>query len=219
MSVVSSRRSDTRVPNQAASSLVTALESAGANLARLPGRAASSGLHEVKELGPALRCYFQERVSPSVRVELSYALPIADWNRPTTQVDLVVLARPDNEPRLAAELKVWDIGHQLFDLAKVSCLLTAGVPSGFLVCVARSDGHFERRPGGVVFPKEIGTTRRHSFTDLIEDHRDEWRHHVGKGGPGPRALPAEVTTTTICQRRPDRRLSRPLGPCGRGQDP
>lgn len=122
---------------------------------------------------------------------------MADWNRPTTQVDLVVLARPDNEPRLAAELKVWDIGHQLFDLAKVSCLLTAGVPSGFLVCVARSDGHFERRPGGVVFPKEIGTTRRHSFTDLIEDHRDEWRHHVGKGGPGPRALPAEVTTTTI----------------------
>lgn len=53
MSVVSSRRSDSRVPNQAASSLVTALESAGANLARLPGRAASSGLHEVKERASA----------------------------------------------------------------------------------------------------------------------------------------------------------------------
>lgn len=111
---------------------------------------------------------------------------MADWNRPTTQVDLVVLARPDNEPRLAAELKVWDIGHQLFDLAKVSCLL--GVPSGFLVCVARSDGHFERRPGGVVFPKEIGTTRRHSFTDLIEDHRDEWRTWA-RGVPDPEPYP------------------------------
>ena len=185
------------MPDQAADSLAEALDSAARTLTRLPGRHPRKGLHEVGEFGPALRRAFEDAGSKSERPELNHPCPITNWSRPTTQVDFVVLTTASQGVSLVAELKVWDIGHQLFDLAKVSCLLTAGVTSGFLVCVAKNAGDFERQPGGIVFPEEVGETRRHSFAALIEDHREEWRHHVGKGGPEPTAVPAEVATTTI----------------------
>ena len=186
-----------RLTDGAGRLLATALDSTGVALERLPDRPACRGLHEVKEFGPALRNSFGEAAPSSERAELDHRCPIGNWNRPTTQVDFVVLTTAAGEVRLVAELKVWDIGHQLFDLAKVSCLLTTGVPSGFLVCVARNADDFERRAGGVLFPKEVGVTRRHSFAHLIEDHRDEWRRHVGKGGPQPTVVPSGVATTTI----------------------
>jgi hypothetical protein len=54
---------------------------------------------------------------------------------------------------LVAELKVWDIGHQLFDLAKVFGLLAAGPSAGFLVSVARQECDFDRLPSRELFPR------------------------------------------------------------------
>src|SRR3954451_9482952 len=83
-------------------------------LARLPGRQPASGPHEVKELGPALReSVIRSGISPD-QVNLNQAVGMANWNRPTSQVDLVVRGRT-GAVEIAAELKAWDIGHQLFD--------------------------------------------------------------------------------------------------------
>jgi hypothetical protein len=128
---------------------------------------------------------------------LNDAHPIAEWTRPTTRVDLVVLDSSSDTAELAAELKVWDIGHQLFDLAKIGCLLQAGVHVGFLVCVAKTGHDFGRKPGGVLFPGRLGDSRDHDFLELINTYHDEWRRHVGKGGPEPTAVPRRLTTTAV----------------------
>src|SRR4051812_40306989 len=159
-----------------------AVRDAGRTLTRLPGRAANSGLLEVKEFGPALAASFS-RVSGTVgAVSLNRMIPMADWNRPTSQVDLVVLA-PDGGVALGAELKVWDISHQLFDLAKVCCMLHAGVRAGFLICVAQRQTDFDREHGGELFPGDAVESRTNGFPSLIAKHRDAWRHHAGLGGP------------------------------------
>jgi hypothetical protein len=98
---------------------------------------------------------------------------------------------------IAAELKAWDIGHQLFDLAKVCCLLTGGVSAGLLISVARRQSDFDRLPGGELFPAHEGEVRAHDFVNLIMKNRDEWRRHVGKGGPEPTTIPTAVTTTAV----------------------
>jgi hypothetical protein len=98
-------------------------------LDRLPGRKVASGLHKVKELGPALRASLIALGSPSDSVRLNHTADIVRWTRDDTEVDLVVLA-PGGRAALVAELTVWDIGHQLFDLAKVCCLLATGVTEG-----------------------------------------------------------------------------------------
>ena len=69
-------------------------------------------------------------------VHLGYQAPIADWNRAKTQVDLAVVCGAEN--LLVAELKVWDVGHQLFDVAKVCCLLKAGAEAAFMLCIAEA---------------------------------------------------------------------------------
>src|SRR4051794_31878010 len=113
-----------------------ALRDAGRTLSRMPGREPRSGLLEVKEFGPALAASFS-RVTPSIgTVALNRKIPMADWNRPNSQVDLVVFG-PDGGVTLGAELKVWDLSYQLFDLAKVCCMLQAGVRAGFLICVVQ----------------------------------------------------------------------------------
>jgi hypothetical protein len=180
-----------------ASELVAAaLRDAGRTLARLPGREPTSGLLEVKELGPALAESFS-RVSPSVgAVALNRTIPMADWNRRTSQVDLVVFG-PDGGIALGAELKVWDISHQLFDLAKVCCMLHAGVQAGFLICVTRQQADFDRQSGGELFPGRLSESRVHDFPRLIAKHRDAWRHHAGLGGPEPTAVPRAVATTGV----------------------
>jgi hypothetical protein len=173
-----------------------ALKDTGVTLDRLPGRKVASGLHEVKELGPALRASLIALGSPSDSVRLNHTVDIVNWTRDDTQVDLVVLA-PGRRAALAAELKVWDIGHQLFDLAKVCCLLATGVTEGFLIAVAKRDGDFVRHPGGELFPEREGVTRDHAFLDLIARHRAEWLRHVGKGRPEPTHVPAHVTTRSV----------------------
>src|SRR4051794_26660031 len=126
----------------AADELRAALDLTGRTLERLPGRAAASGLHEIKELGPALKEALIRLGRRGDRVRLNHTVDMAGWNRPASQVDLVGLEAP-GASMFAVELKAWDIGHQLFDLAKVCCLLAAGVPHGFLLCVARRDEHFD----------------------------------------------------------------------------
>jgi len=129
-------------------------------------------------------------------VHVNHMCDIAKWSRTRTQVDLVVLA-PGDTTALVAELKVWDIGHQLFDLAKVCCLLAAGCTGGFLVAVAKREADFTRLPGGELFPEREGVTRSHDFLGLIARHRDEWRRHVGKRRPEPTSIPAQVTTRSV----------------------
>jgi hypothetical protein len=179
--------------------LGAALRHTGKSLTCLPGRNAKSGLHEVKELGPALRASLIAQNVPGDRVRLNHTAAIAEWTRAESQVDLVVLAS-GGDVALAAELKVWDIGHQLFDLAKVCCLIAAGVAHGFLITVAKRDADFARRPGGELFPASEGQTRRHNFLDLIVRQRVEWLRHVGKGGPEPTSVPTEIATTAVAAR-------------------
>ena len=173
-----------------------ALTDAGRTLIRMPGRTPESGLHEVKELAPSLRASLMRVGVPADGVLLSHGTGMANWNRATSQVDVVVLdAHGDVD--IAVELKVWDIGHQLFDLAKVCCLLAAGARAAFLICVARRSHDFDRHAGGELFPAIERESREHDFLDLIGRHRDEWRRHVGKGRPEPISIPSSVRTTAV----------------------
>ena len=148
----------------------------------------------MKEFGPAMRDSLVRAGVPRARVTLNHGVGMADWNRPTSQVDLVALDA-GGSPCLAAELKAWDIGHQLFDLAKACCLLAAGIPAVFLICVAKQDADFARLPGGELFPAVEGEARSHHFVSLIEGHRHEWGSHAGTGGPEPTQIPTAVATT------------------------
>jgi len=184
------------VLSQAADVVRAALADTGKTLDRLPGRQAKSGLHEGKEFGPALRDSLVNHPVSRDRVALNHTTGLGNWNRPTSQVDLVVFGAQGGID-LAAELKVWDIGHQLFDLAKACCLLAAGVPATFLICVAKRDEDFDRLAGGCLFPATEGHVREHAFGELIATYRDEWRRHVGEGGPEPTSLPTTVITRAV----------------------
>lgn len=137
---------------EAAAMLREAIADTGRTMIRLTGREARSGVHEVKELGPALRTSLHRVPRAKLRVALGETLVMTNWNRPTSQVDLVDYAL-GGAVELVAELKAWDIGHELFDLAKVCCLLTNGVPAGFLVCVAKRESDFDRMLGGNCSPQ------------------------------------------------------------------
>lgn len=182
--------------SSAADELRAALEVTGRTLERLPGRAVASGLHEVKELGPSLKAALIELGRGNDRVRLNHTRDMVRWNRPTSQVDLVCLeALP--APMFAVELKAWDVGHQLFDLAKICCLLAAGVPQGFLLCVARRDEDFESAVGRDLFPAVAGGGHALKFEELIRRHGREWSRHFGRGRPEPTAVPRAVTVRSI----------------------
>jgi Holliday junction resolvase RusA-like endonuclease len=188
---------ETSSPPRANAELIRhALEHAGRHLVRSEDREPEKGLHEVRELGPALKSGLETAGVAAERVRLNDPYPIADWSRPDSEIDLVLLDST-GAAELAAELKAWDIGHQLFDLAKIGCLLKAGIGAGFLVCVAKSAGDFDRMAGGVLFPAGVGESRRHSLCDLINDYGTEWNRHIGRGRPEPTAVPTAVTTTTV----------------------
>lgn len=181
---------------QAAELVGAALQETGRTLTRLPGRSATRGLHEVREFGPALRSALVRNGMASDLVALNYAAALENWNRPTSQVDVAVIGL-GGSVELAAELKAWDLGHQLFDLAKVCCLLAAGVRGGFLICAVQRACDFDRLAGGELFPASEGEVRHHDFIDLIAKHREEWHRHVGKGRPEPTSVPARVSTTAL----------------------
>jgi hypothetical protein len=183
----------------AAATLRAALVDVGVSLVRSPGRRVSSGLHEVNELGPAIRDALIRTGAAADLVALNHPCAIADWNRPTAEVDVVVLGT-GRAVELVAELKVWDIGHQLFDLAKVCCLLAAGVGSGFLISVAHRESDFDRLPGGKLFPGRQGEYCEHEFAELVATYRDEWRNHVGQSRPEPTSIPTTVRTTAVAVR-------------------
>lgn len=181
---------------EAADLMRAALRDTSKTLTRLPGRNATSGLHEVKELGPALRASLIREGLSGERVALNHTADMANWNRTTSQIDLVVLGS-NGAVEIAAELKAWDIGHQLFDLAKVCCLLASGARAGFLICVAKQESDFDRLPGGELFPPTEGRVRPQEFVELIATHWAEWLRHVGKARPEPTAVPARLTTTGV----------------------
>lgn len=166
-------------------------------LVRDPDRVAA-GPHELREFAPALRKTLAQSLAASGtagEVLLGARTSIADWNRPDTQVDLAV--RSGNELTLVAELKVWDIGHQLFDVAKICCLLNAGAGAGFLLCIARTPGAFEHSPGGELFP--ANTAPHHdAFPVILERHATEARRHLRQGRPRPTSLPRRFSTRAVC---------------------
>ncbi len=168
-----------------------------ADLARDPDRTAL-GPHELKEFAPALRDALTPLLTTSGvggEVVLGYQAPIADWSRPTTQVDLAVVG--GDELKLVAELKVWDVGHQLFDVAKVCCLLKAGAKAGFLLCIAEKPDAFERSPGGELFPAKAGLEHGDVFPVLFRRHTAEARKHLKRNQPGPTSLPRRFSTTAV----------------------
>ena len=158
------------------------------------------GPHEIREFGPALRdtltAVLNEHSGSSGEVQLGYRASIVDWNRPTTQVDLAVAA--DAVPELVAELKVWDVGHQLFDVAKVCCLLKAGARAGFLLCIARSADAFDREPGGELFRDKAGLEHGDVFPVIFQRHPEEARKHLKANRPRPTLLPRRFSTTAVC---------------------
>lgn len=137
------------------------------SFACLPTRNQKNGVDENRELAPALKATLTEVLKKAgqdgLRVELRQRLPIADFTRPKSEIDLVVFGTADNV-ELVAELRCWDVGHQLFDLAKVCCVLATGIPAGFLVCAAQRSADFDRAPGGELYPAEVGETRHHRFS-------------------------------------------------------
>lgn len=165
-------------------------------MTRLDGREVGQGPHELREVAPALADALREG-APLLKVGLEWETPIENWTRPTTVVDVAAAAADSDALSVAIETKVWDIGHQLFDLAKVCCLLGSGVESGFLVCVAYRPADFDSKPGGVLFPATAGVTTTQRFEDLIATYRGEWSRHVGNGGPEPTSLPSVVSTTAV----------------------
>lgn len=180
-----------------------AIRRVGPEVRCAPGRKTSNGPHETKEFGPAIQAAFREVLADARlddrTVELNMKLPIKDFSRKETETDLVV-TRGKGEVELIAELKCWDIGHQLFDLAKSCCLLNSGVERAFLVCAARRAADFKTHPGGELFPATKGETSEHRFQKLFADHPKEWRKHVGKDTPEPTSVPTNITTTAIATR-------------------
>ncbi len=104
----------------------------------------------------------------------------------------------DAELRLVAELKVWDVGHQLFDVAKVCCLLRAGARAGFLMCIAKTADAFESQAGGELFREEAGLVHGDVFPVIFRRHPTEARKHLKFNRPGPTSLPRRFSTTTVC---------------------
>jgi hypothetical protein len=174
-----------------------ALRDVGWTLKRLEGRSPAQGLLEERELGPASRRALINTGLPPDLVMFNHRCSIVNWTRPDTEVDLVALRATDGTPQLVAELKCWDIEYQVFDLAKICCLLAAGATAGFLVCVARVAHDFERTPGGELFPAVVGESRTHLFADLIEKHHAVWAKGVGHDGPEPTSVPRAVQTRSV----------------------
>lgn len=184
---------------RAAEAMASAARALGSSLHRESSRVPVKGPHELREFAPSLKATM---VSALVEAELvdaqvvtGFRLSIADWNRGKSEVDLVVLE--EDRVEIVVELKVWDIGHQLFDLAKLCCLLSAGASTAFLLCIARRSVDFDRMPGGELFPTEPGERRCFDFEGLIEAHLSEWHRHVGHEGPEPTAVPRQVATIAI----------------------
>jgi hypothetical protein len=169
-----------------------------AGLVRDPERVAP-GPHEVEEFGSALRDALKAELVASETegdVRLAHRAPIVDWNRPTAGVDLAVV--DDSELALVAELEVRDIGHQLFDVAKVCCLLKAGARAGFLFCIAESPDAFDRMPGGELFRDRAGLEHQDVFPIIFQRHPAEARSHLRRSRPGPISLPRRFSTTAVC---------------------
>lgn len=99
---------------------------------------------------------------------------------------------------LVAELKVWDIGHQLFDVAKVCCLLKAGAEAGFLLCIAESADAFDRMPAGELFRDRAGLEHGDVFPIIFQRHAAEAREHLRRDRPCPTSLPRRFSTTAVC---------------------
>ena len=183
----------------AAELIGTAAAALEAGLVRDPDRTAP-GPQEVKEFGPALRDTLTAVLADSEaggEVRLGHQAPIADWNRPTAQVDLAVVG--DAELKLVAELKVWDVGHQLLDVAKVCCLLKAGAKAGFLLCIAQTAEAFEHSPGGELFRAKAGLVHGDVFPVLFQRHPVEARKHLKRNRPCPTSLPRRFSTTAVCE--------------------
>ena len=160
---------------------------------------AAPGPLEDEEFGPALRESLTATLADSGvggEVRLGHRAPIVDWNRPETEVDLAVVS--DSGLELVAGLKVWDIGHQLFDVAKVCCLLKAGAKTGFLFCIAKSPDAFERQAGGELFRAEAGLEHGDVFPILFQRHPVEARKHLKRNRPCPTSLPRRFSTTAVC---------------------
>jgi hypothetical protein len=153
---------------------------------------------ELEEFGPAFRDTLTVALADSEfrgEVRLDRTAPIADWNRPTTEVDLAVA--DDLELTLVAGLKVWDIGYQLLEVAKVCCLLKAGARAGFLLCIAEADA-YDREPGGELFRERAGLEHGDVFPILFQRHPAETRKHLNVSRQCPISLPRRFSTTAVC---------------------
>lgn len=114
------------------------------------------------------------------------------WSPLPRGLDLFAGPRPH---RWAAEAKVWDISHQIWDALK----LVAGIAgddlhTGYLLAVA-SPSAFSAQDGRELFtataPREIATRQ------LIESNARAWQELLNGGSARPVVLPAAFTVQTI----------------------
>lgn len=116
----------------------------------------------------------------------------ADWTPLPGRLDLHA---PRERPlRWAAEVKVWDIGQQIWDALKLTAgitaedlrtgyLLTAACPSAF----AADDGHELYAPG----------SHEHIVTELIRVNARAWKRDLGGGSGRPTTVPSRFRTTLL----------------------
>lgn len=129
-------------------------------------------------------------LAPECRATARLAMPVPHWKPPPGPVDLVL----DLAVRRAVlELKVWDVGHTLWDLLKVACTLDLpDVSRAYLVVAARprdwrGDCGAIFDPGSAVWP-----TR-----DLLARWPRSWERLLRGGRARPRRVPARLRVERV----------------------
>lgn len=181
--------------------LAQAASQCAQSLERSNGRPMAKGPLEHQEFAPAMANALEDSFlarNEAVEVVTDLTLSnIPNWSAKSSQVDMVVRRKPDQEIILVGELKCWDIGHQIFDLLKVACLLEGGASAGFLGVIAKHRSDFATMPGGELFASNPGQRTSHDVLALLERHQPEVRKHFGCGGPEPTAAPIDIETVAI----------------------
>ena len=133
----------------------------------------------------------QLRASGVRDVETERSGITAGWSPLPRGLDLFVGSRPH---RWAAEVKVWDVSHQIWDALKLAAGIAAGdVKVGYLIAAA-SPSAFATQGGKELFANV--TPGVCDVRDLIAANPREWQVLLNGGRARPVVLPANIRVHT-----------------------
>ena len=162
--------------------------------------AANAAAHHLRISGPlparsedVLRSVMVQelRTTGAVDIEVEGSGITCGWSPLPGGLDLFAGAKPH---RWAAELKVWDIGQQIWDAIKLASGLACGdLTDAYLISVAPSLA-FGASPG-----KELFSSRsdEHRVAALIERNPRQWQHELSGGSGRPTNPPARFNTQLL----------------------